>query len=152
MTQEKKSDGPVQSPARRLGVLYVASFSVIVVTSALNQAVVLRELAAQSRATSAVGRFAGDRSFGRPLSLAALSLVAARTPAERAETAESLRQAIAACRDVAPAKTPSLDALRTTRPGGALAPAAVAAVPRAPSRRRPCRRGPAILRRGKVVG
>jgi hypothetical protein len=30
MTQEFKSDGFGESPARRLGVLYVASFSVIV--------------------------------------------------------------------------------------------------------------------------
>ncbi len=66
MTQEIKCDELAESPARRLGVLYVASFSVIVVISAFNQAFILRELSWQSRATSAVGRLpATARSVAR---------------------------------------------------------------------------------------
>jgi signal transduction histidine kinase len=94
MTQEPKRDGLAESPARRLGVLYVASFSVIVLISGVNQAFVLRAIAWQSSATSAVGRLALDRSLDRPLSLTALALVAADTPRERGKFEESLRTAI----------------------------------------------------------
>jgi signal transduction histidine kinase len=94
MTQVIKSDGLVESPARRLGILYVASFCVIVLISAVNQAVILKELSWQSVATSAVGHFARDRSLDRPLSLSALALLAADNPGKRAELEESLRNAI----------------------------------------------------------
>ncbi len=66
----------------------------IVLISAVNQAVILKELTWQSSATSAVGRFARDRSLDRPLSLSALALVAADNPNKRAELEESLRNAI----------------------------------------------------------
>ena len=80
MNQETKGDRLAESPARRLGVLYVASFSVIVLISAVNQAFILRAIAWQSGATVAVGRLARDRSLDRPLSASALALLAADTP------------------------------------------------------------------------
>jgi signal transduction histidine kinase len=94
MNQETKGDNLAESPARRLGVLYVASFSVIVLISAVNQAFILRAIAWQSGATAAVGRVARDRSFDRPLSFAALALLATDTAGERGEMQESLRRAI----------------------------------------------------------
>ena len=77
MTHETNVAGRAKSPARRLGVLYIASFSVIAVISAVNQAFALKELAWQSAETSRAGAVAGDRALGRPLSLAALALLTA---------------------------------------------------------------------------
>jgi signal transduction histidine kinase len=115
MTQVIKSDGLGESPARRLGILYVASFCVIVLTSAVNQAVILKELSWQSVATSAVGQFARDRSLDRPLSLSALALVAADNPDKRAELEESLRNAILESQQKARAASSSGDGLSGAR-------------------------------------
>jgi signal transduction histidine kinase len=109
MTQEFKSDGFGESPARRLGVLYVASFSVIVGISAFNQVLILRELAWHSATTSAVSRFARDQSLGRPLSLAALALLAADSPDARSELEKSLRNAILESRQNASGSAPPGD-------------------------------------------
>jgi signal transduction histidine kinase len=110
MTKEPKNDGLGEFPARRLGILYVTTFCVIVVISALSQALVLRELSWQRNAMSAVGQCARDRSFNRPLSVSALALVAADTPEARAKSVESLRKAIAEfrqqAREIAPAGSP----------------------------------------------
>jgi hypothetical protein len=105
MTPGNNSDRFVKSPARRLGVVYVASFSVIVVISALNQALVLREISWQCSATTAVGRFAAEGSLGGPLRLAALELVASDDPAGRGKLEESLRNAILESRQNARATT-----------------------------------------------
>ncbi len=94
MKHESNAAGPAKSPSRRLGVLYVASFSIIAVISAVNQAFALKELAWQSRATANASAVASDRALGRPLSLAALALLTATDPAERRELATSLRSAI----------------------------------------------------------
>ncbi len=115
MTQEIKSDGFGESPARRLGVLYVASFSVIVVISAFNQVLILRELSWQSGATSSVSRFTRDHSLGRPLSLAALAFLAADSPAERTRFAEPLRNAILESSQNAPGTSPGGDRPSRTR-------------------------------------
>ena len=94
MTQELNSDGLTESPARRLGILYVASFTMLALISVVNQAFVLRAIAWESGAMSSVGRLARSRSLIRPLSSPALALVAAEGPLERVELVGSLRQAI----------------------------------------------------------
>jgi signal transduction histidine kinase len=106
MTKETKNDVLGEFPARRLGILYVTTFCVIVVISALSQALVLRELSWQRNAMAAVGQCARDRSLNRPLAVSALALVAADTPEERAKSVESLRRAIIESREHAPEIAP----------------------------------------------
>ena len=107
MTPDIKSQRVEESPANRLGILYVASFCVIVLLSAISQSFILRELSWQSGAIVSVGRFASERWLDRPLSLSALELMAAEN-SSRAELEGSLRRAILESQK----KTPG-----TTRPG-----------------------------------
>jgi len=107
MSPDIKSNRARESPANRLGVLYVASFCVVVLLSALSQAFILRELSWQSSAIVSVGRFASERWLDRPLSLSALELMAAEN-SSRGEREESLRRAILESQQ---------KAAGTTRPG-----------------------------------
>ena len=93
MSQDVKAHRARNSPANRLGVLYVASFCLVVLLSAFSQAFILKELTWQSGAIVSVGRFAGERSLDRPLSLSALELLAAEN-SNRGELVRSLRRAI----------------------------------------------------------
>jgi len=83
-----------ESPARRLGILYVTSFCLIALLLASSQAYVLTELSWQTSAMSAIGRFTRQRSVDRPLSLSALALLVADEPKARGELKDSLRNAI----------------------------------------------------------
>ena len=117
MTQPVNNAQPAESPARRLGILYVASFSLIVVITAVNQALVLKELSRHTRATAAVGRLSTGHPLGRPLSLAALEVLAAGDPATRVALTESLRGAIQASRQhAAGTAPPGLVRSRRARP------------------------------------
>jgi len=107
MTPDIKSNRARESPANRLGVLYVASFCVVVLLSALSQAFILRELSWQSSAIVSVGRFASERWLDRPLSLSALELMAAEN-SSRGECEKSLGRAILESQQ---------KAAGTTRPG-----------------------------------
>ncbi len=107
MSPDIKSNRARESPATRLGVLYVASFCVVVLLSALSQAFILSELSWQSSAIVSVGRFASERWLDRPLSLSALELMAAAN-SSRGEREKSLRRAILESQQ---------KAAGTTRPG-----------------------------------
>ena len=107
MSPDIKSNRARESPATRLGVLYVASFCVVVLLSALSQAFILRELSWQSSAIVSVGRFTSERWLDRPLSLSALELMAAAN-SSRGEREKSLRRAILESQQ---------KAAGTTRPG-----------------------------------
>jgi len=89
-----KSDRREESPARRLGILYVASFFTIAILSGISQAFILRELSWQSRAISSVAHFARQRSLDHSLSVFAMAILAASEPGERGELKGSLRNAI----------------------------------------------------------
>ena len=89
-----KDDRSAESPALRLGVLYVASFFTIALLSGISQAYILRELSWQSRAISSVARSARQRSLDDSLSVRAMAMLAAADPRERAELEASLRNAI----------------------------------------------------------
>ncbi|MFI5454727.1 MAG: ATP-binding protein [Isosphaerales bacterium] len=111
MTQVIKSDRRDESPARRLGVLYVFSFCMIVLLSCVGQSLILRELSAESRASSSVARLVRQRSLDHPLSLSAMAILAAGAPGERGELESSLRKAIQKSQRESPA---------TFRPGAGL--------------------------------
>ncbi|MGO9922614.1 MAG: sensor histidine kinase [Isosphaeraceae bacterium] len=89
-----KKDRVRESPARRLGILYVASFFTIALLSGISQAFILREVSWQSRVISSVAHSAGQRSFDHPLGVFAMSTLAASEPGERVECVGSLRSAI----------------------------------------------------------
>ena len=89
-----KSDRSEEPPARRLGILYVASFCMIALLSGISQAFILRELSWQSRAISSVARSARQRSLDHSLSVFATAILAASEPGEREELERSLRNAI----------------------------------------------------------
>jgi signal transduction histidine kinase len=116
MTHQTHVGTLAKSPARRLGVLYVASFSTIAVISAINQALTLKELAWQSTATARAGAVATDRALGRPLSLAALALLSAGNAAERSELEASLRSAIQESRQSTPRTASLRDGLKSAGP------------------------------------
>jgi signal transduction histidine kinase len=89
-----KSDRSEESPARRLGILYIASFCMIAFLSAISQAFILRELSWQSRAISSVARSARQRLPGDSLSVCATAILAASEPEERTKLEGALRSAI----------------------------------------------------------
>jgi signal transduction histidine kinase len=89
-----KSDRTEDSPAYRLGILYVATFFMIVALSGMSHAFILRELSAQSRAISSVAHSARQRSMDHSLSMGAMAIVAASEPGEREKLQGSLRTAI----------------------------------------------------------
>jgi signal transduction histidine kinase len=89
-----KTDRTEVPPARRLGILYVASFCTIALLSGVSQAFVLRALAFESRAISSMARLAGQWSLDHSLSVPAMAVLAASQPADRAELEESLRKAV----------------------------------------------------------
>ena len=84
-----KWDRTGEPPARRLGVLYVASFFTITLLSGLSQALVLRELTSQTTAISSITHLAGQWSQDQSLSVPALALLADDDSRER-EKAEAL--------------------------------------------------------------
>jgi signal transduction histidine kinase len=83
-----------ESPAHRLGVLYVASLSAIAILSAISHYFILRELDWQGRALRSIADSAERRSLARPLGLTVLALQAAADPGERQRHAASLREAV----------------------------------------------------------
>jgi signal transduction histidine kinase len=89
-----KSDRIEDSPARRLGILYVASFFMIVVLSGISHVFILTELSAQSRAISSVAHSARQRSLDHSLSMGAMAILAASEHEEREKLQRSLRNAI----------------------------------------------------------
>ncbi len=89
-----KNDRVEESPARRLGILYVTSFFTIAFLSGISQAFILRELSWQSRAISSVAHSAGQRSRDHPLGVFAMAILAPSEPGEREERVGSLRNAI----------------------------------------------------------
>jgi signal transduction histidine kinase len=89
-----KSDRSEESPARRLGILYVVSFITIAVLSGISQAFILRELSLQSRAISSVAHSARQRSLDHSLSRLAMSILATSELGERALLLDSLRNAV----------------------------------------------------------
>ena len=89
-----KSDRTEESPARRLGILYVVSFFTIALLSGVSQAFILRELSWQSKAISTAAHSARQRSPDHSLSVFAMGLVAASDPGARGELEGSLRNAI----------------------------------------------------------
>ncbi len=93
MTQDKTLVRQ-ESPAHRLGILYIASFFMITVLSGFGQFFILRELSWQSNVSSTVVRLVDEGLLESPLSLAALALVAEQDPAKRGPLLESLRKAI----------------------------------------------------------
>jgi signal transduction histidine kinase len=90
MKRKRRAD----SPARRLGILYVASFFTIAILSGIGQAFILRELSRQSTAISDVAHAGRQRSLDHSLSALAMRVVAATDPGERAEILGLLRNAI----------------------------------------------------------
>jgi len=105
-----KSERSEESPARRLGVLYVASFVMITLLSGISQAFILRELSGQSQAISSIARSARQRSLNHSLSVCAMALLAASESRERRELEDALRNAIQLSQREAPG---------TSRPDGA---------------------------------
>ncbi len=83
-----------ESPARRLEILYVASFLMIVALTAFGQYFILRELSRQAEGIRSVARLARQRSLGHPLSLSALALVGAEGGEEREDGSRALSKAI----------------------------------------------------------
>jgi signal transduction histidine kinase len=104
------SDRRQEPPARRLGILYVASFSMIALLSGISQAFILRELSAQSRAISSVARFARHRSPDDSLSVFATAILSASEPAECEELERSLQSAIQLNRRESSAMSPPVAA------------------------------------------
>jgi len=88
-----KRKGGAASPAYRLGILYLTSFCVIVLLSAISQAFILKELSWQCDAIASVGRLASDRWLDHLLSFSAMELTTAGEHS-RAEAEQSLRRAI----------------------------------------------------------
>ncbi len=95
MTRTTKIRTEPESPARRLGILYIASFCMIALLSGISQLFILREMTWQGDAISAVGAFARGRSPARPLGVSALAALEAGDPAGRAGREGALREAIA---------------------------------------------------------
>jgi signal transduction histidine kinase len=89
-----KSDRHEEPPARRLGILYVASFCMIALLSGISQTLILRELSWQTRAISSVARAAKERLPGDSLSVLATEILTVSEPQERTELESSLRSAI----------------------------------------------------------
>jgi signal transduction histidine kinase len=94
----KQVQAPQESPARRLGILYAASFVTIAVLSGFAQTYILRELSLQRREARHVGHQI-VRSLDRPVSLAVLAFLANDDPGERGRLVESLRQGVVVSRD-----------------------------------------------------
>jgi signal transduction histidine kinase len=115
MTPDTQNERKRVSPANRLGILYVASFCSIVLISALSQTLILRELSWQSTAVVSVGRFARERWLDRPLSIAALELMAAET-GSRSELERQLRRTILESQTNMPGTTESGGPLVSSRP------------------------------------
>ena len=88
-----KTDRSDELPARRLGILYVASFFTIALLSGISQAFILRELSWQSRAISSIAQSARQRSLDHSWSTLATALLAASEPRERRELETALRNA-----------------------------------------------------------
>ena len=84
-----KSDRREEPPARRLGILYVASFCMIALLSGISQTLILRELSWQTRAISSVAHAAKQQLPGDSLSVLATSILAASEP-RRAHSAREL--------------------------------------------------------------
>jgi signal transduction histidine kinase len=89
-----KRDRNEESPARRLGILYVASFFTIAILSGVSQAFILRELSWQSQAISSAAHSARQRSPDHSLGVFAMGLLGASEPQARDELEGSLRNAI----------------------------------------------------------
>jgi signal transduction histidine kinase len=89
-----KSDRRERSPARKLGMLYFASFCTIALLLGISQAFILRELSGQSRAISFVAHSARQRSRDHSLSVAAMAILTASEPKEHGELECALRDAI----------------------------------------------------------
>jgi len=83
-----------ESPAQRLGTLYVASFVMIVVLSGFGQFFILRELSGQSNMASSVIQLVEEGSTERSLSLLALTLLSEQDTTRRAILLESFRKSL----------------------------------------------------------
>jgi signal transduction histidine kinase len=95
MIQNTMPDGQEsESPAKRLGTLYVASFLMIAVLTGFGQYFIIRQLTWQSRVASSVFRLVGARALEHPLSLAAVAVVSEADPTKRGALLSELRQAV----------------------------------------------------------
>ena len=117
------------SPACRLGMLYLISFCVIVVLTAVCQGFILKELAWQSRATASLGGMASKLMLDHPLSSKAMELMLADGQSLE-DAKKSLRRTIQQVRQATPEtrsggdKQPSVS-LRGIRPAGLIGEAEV---------------------------
>lgn len=108
---------PVQeSPARRLGVLYIASLTAITVLSAIGQTFILRELSFQSQAIRSMAVSAQKQAMGRSLSIPALAIQAASDHASRRQRIETFRETLNLWRDDEGANAPEATVRGNRRP------------------------------------
>lgn len=84
-----------ESPARRLGIMYVASLTAIAMLTAVSQSLILRELSWQGRLLQVNGSAARRLRTERSLSLGALAIQGATDPIARREQRDALRETIA---------------------------------------------------------
>jgi signal transduction histidine kinase len=89
-----KKERSAESPARRLGILYVSSFFTIAVLLGVSQAFILRELSWQNSAIRSVAHSARQRPLDQSLSMLAMEILGTTEPGERRELEGSLRNAI----------------------------------------------------------
>jgi signal transduction histidine kinase len=133
----------IESPARRLEILYIATLSAVALLSIVSQALILQELAWQEGALRPVTLSVRQRSLERPLSLAALEVQSAEGPAAQAERAASLRAAVARWKEE-PAGPSRAGAARGT-PGAATTEAEPSLREAEPHRRAAVRAAEALL-------
>jgi signal transduction histidine kinase len=107
-----------ESPAQRLGTLYIASFFMVVALAGLGQYFVLRELSRQSSVARSVVELVGGGSSERPLSLAALAAVAEEDAGKRRQILASLGQVLEQQRGGAPGAASPVDKIIETEGPG----------------------------------
>ncbi len=84
-----------ESPARRLGIMYVASLCAVAALMTVSQSLILREISWQTSVLQDNGAAAHGLPSDRSLSLHCLSLLLSDNPAERRELMASLRSDLA---------------------------------------------------------